>query len=1199
MSSHKIPSTEEGMGKIEHYTRGALALIYQAPLLTLVLCCLMTGWAGWYATGLKLKTKIQDLLPENAPSLKASASLNERLGSVDMLVVTLLSEELDRVRDTLPQIAQALENLEDVDKVVWRQDITLIEKNALTTFATLDELKDAYQELSEEIQRKVSERMNLFDEDETNRSSTGILTLWPSDEELGQNGKSLLWAEWEGRAQFSEIGRNFKANESEYPEYFYNNAYNTIGLKVYPAHSSNDIAFCQRIVEQVETVVRQTIEKNLGQIGPEGIVQRIDLGGSYRHLLKEANKIKGDMLTSTLASFALLALVLIIAFRSIRGFVCVMLPLLMGTVWTMGLTALFVGYMNLITAFIFAVLLGLGIDFGIHFYGRYREELALGHGDFEAMVQTHLSCGHASLLASSTTIASFLALTLADFKGLSQFGGVAAMGVSCCLIAVLIVLPAIAFAWARVLPLKLLGYQIKREESYTRIPFPLRGRAALMGILLGCFGLALAPYIQTELNFNQLGPHPQPIQAEDPTQMSYKNLQLGTTKATSPTVILASSAEEARALFQQVEELKTKPHSRISSAQSLFSLIPEQQQEKITWVKRLCRKLKRKVKLFEGDERAGAEELLRHCDPAEFTAQELPVWVKDKFTDKQGEVGSFVFISPRGSTSDGEIALDFHAEMQQLKTYDGAPPVVAGRAMVWAEVLMAIEVDGPISFGAALLVVLLLVWFFERSWIGVLFVSAPLTLGLGITIGFMVLLDIKLNFFNMLALPTLIGMGVDDGVHMHHRYRELGRHSARYIVKTTGFSAMLTTLTTSIGFASLMLTDHRGLNSLGLVSVIGMCAALGATLLIVPALFCWWDDRLERREHRAQVNVISMLNLSVFIAMILSFSACDSTSIQSFPGQGVSELRDMGFDPLNVVQDMKMIDQGLMDRGGLTQDQNPPMIDMMLPIQRCQSPCDCLAGLDCIEGHCEQVSPPVYCCRQQPCPQGEMCRDEQNHARSCGVCSTACDCPIGQGCEDGLCVLAQEAVFCCDRSPCPTDAPCEGPQGSSTCEEGCQSACDCWRGQACIDGRCQDRPNDPAFCCERTLCPQGASCEHDDRSEGVCPVKMCVGACDCPTGQACIEGQCELSITEGLVYCCASGNCPLDRPCDTLEGMRALCQGPPECQTACDCPTGFMCLNGRCEIPPLGTPLTLCCEKDECRSGLLCQWSTGVENDCP
>ena len=107
----------------------------------------------------------------------------------------------------------------------------------------------------------------------------------------------------------------------------------------------------------------------------------------------------------------------------------------------------------------------------------------------------------------------------------------------------------------------------------------------------------------------------------------------------------------------------------------------------------------------------------------------------------------------------------------------------------------------------------------------------------------MVLLDIKLNFFNMLALPTLIGMGVDDGVHMMHRYRELGPGSAWYVVRSTGSAVFLTSVTTSIGFGSLLYANHYGLNSLGLLSMVGIGAALLTTLVVLPAAMQWRDRR--------------------------------------------------------------------------------------------------------------------------------------------------------------------------------------------------------------------------------------------------------------------------------------------------------------------------------------------------------------------
>ena len=830
----------------ERPTRKWVSLIHRRPYFILMMSLVITLLAGYGATHLKLKTRIQDLLPQSSPSIKASEELNERLGSVDILVLTLMTSEFERVKAMLPDLKEALENDEEIREARWRQDITLIQRNALITFPTLPELKEAYQDLIEEIRRRVKEKMRLLDELE--EGSTEDLALTIGERALDrEEGATFKWGELEGEESLSEIGRTFLRRSSDYPEFFYNGAFTTIGLKVFPTRSSSDLVFCQKIIDKVDRITRELIEENLGPIGAQGVIKRVDLGGGYRHMLNASKKIKGDMLTSTLTSFALLSLVLIIAFRSLRAFFCIMTPLLMGTIWTMGLMALFVGYLNLITAFIFAVLLGLGIDFGIHFYGRYREERAVGHDELEAMVITHRSCGHASLLAAGTTSIAFLALTLADFKGLSQFGGVAALGVLSCLLAVAVMLPVIAFIAERWVPLNLMGYEVERSSiqaqvkaSYT--PFAFGKKVSIIGLLIGLCGICMSSWIQIELNFNRLGAHPKPAKVKKTSQkMSYTAIQYGTTKATSPTVAFAQSSEEARSIYDQLETLSKDRNSRVSSVQSLFSLIPTEQPERIKWVKKLCRKLKRKVGFFEGDQRAGAEEILTHCDPDPFEVADLPHWVKEKFTDRGGKLGEFIFISPRGSTSDGEVALAFHREMQSIDTLDGQPLVVAGKSMVWAEVLMALKTDGALTFAVALIMVLLMLFAFERSLLGLALVSAPLVLGLGITIGVMAIWELKLNFFNILALPTLIGMGVDDGVHMYHRYKEVGRGSALYIVKTTGAAATLTTLTTTIGFGSLMLADHRGLNSLGLLSVIGMCAALFSTLVILPALFTWWE----------------------------------------------------------------------------------------------------------------------------------------------------------------------------------------------------------------------------------------------------------------------------------------------------------------------------------------------------------------------
>ena len=821
----------------ERPIRRLVTFIHRHPYLTSLLSLAVAALSVLLAAGmlvpgtrLELRSRIQDLLPGSAPSVQASEVLEKRLGSADILVVTLMTDDFVRVKEALPEITRRVEALPDVRKARFKQDVSTIDQNALIIFPSLPELREYYEDLTSEIQKAVKAELKLFEDESATKKEA-------------EPPSTLSWAEIERDDGLSELGRTFRRRRGEYREYFFNRDYTTIGLQVYPTRSSSDLAFCRKIMEEVETTVRAAVTEQLGPIEAGGVVTRVDLGGGYRTALERSQQLQGDMTSSVSISLALLALVVVVAFRSFRAFFCVMVPLILGTAWTVGFATAFVGYVNIITAFIFAVLLGLGIDFGIHFYGRYREERAAGHDPLESMITTHQHCGMASLLAGSTTSLAFLALTLADFRGFSQFGGVAAVGVILCLLAVLIVFPAVTFIFERWLPLKLLGYKVDRGEDgkIVRRKFPLGPRTVVVGVMLGVAGATLGPaFVDFELDFNKLGPKEEKEKAE------HEKIQYGTTQASAPAVIFTNSAQEAESIYQQLETRTDRGkiyHPRIKSYQSLFALVPAQQAEKKEQVERICRKLRRKVKLFEGDPREGADELLKHCHPEEFAAKDLPDWVKDKFSDTDGTLGEFIFVSPRGSTNDGEVALAFRDEMLSLKGLDGRPPVVSGKPMVWAEVIVAMKLDGLKTSIAALLVVLMLIFLFERNLGAVAMIMMPLGMGLGISAGLMALMGMKLNFFNMLAVPTIIGMGVDNGVHMYHRHKELGRDSALYVVRTTGMASTLATLTTCIGFASLMSANDRGLNTLGLLTVIGMLAALATTLIILPAAMQWRDDR--------------------------------------------------------------------------------------------------------------------------------------------------------------------------------------------------------------------------------------------------------------------------------------------------------------------------------------------------------------------
>ena len=152
--------------------------------------------------------------------------------------------------------------------------------------------------------------------------------------------------------------------------------------------------------------------------------------------------------------------------------------------------------------------------------------------------------------------------------------------------------------------------------------------------------------------------------------------------------------------------------------------------------------------------------------------------------------------------------------------------------------------EGKLAFLAAVGVIfLVLVLDFKRPLVAIL-ALLPLFSGIAFTLAVMWLLNEKLNYLNVIALPVIIGIGVDDGVHFFHRYLQEGKGGLRRAVTSVGRAMLMTSLTTMIGFGSLMLYLMRGMASMGLVLFVGvgMCFLVSITLL--PALAKVFENRI-------------------------------------------------------------------------------------------------------------------------------------------------------------------------------------------------------------------------------------------------------------------------------------------------------------------------------------------------------------------
>jgi hypothetical protein len=171
-------------------------------------------------------------------------------------------------------------------------------------------------------------------------------------------------------------------------------------------------------------------------------------------------------------------------------------------------------------------------------------------------------------------------------------------------------------------------------------------------------------------------------------------------------------------------------------------------------------------------------------------------------------------------------------------------PNVTGLPQMFLKMNLETIREGKLAFFAAIGVILVVLLLDFRRPLVALMAFLPLLSGLALMMAVMWLLGEKLNYINLIAFPVIIGIGVDDGVHFFRRFIQEGKGGLGRAVTSVGRAMLMTSLTTMIGFGSLMLYLMRGMASLGLALFVGVGMCLVVTFTLLPALAKVFEDRI-------------------------------------------------------------------------------------------------------------------------------------------------------------------------------------------------------------------------------------------------------------------------------------------------------------------------------------------------------------------
>jgi hypothetical protein len=315
----------------------------------------------------------------------------------------------------------------------------------------------------------------------------------------------------------------------------------------------------------------------------------------------------------------------------------------------------------------------------------------------------------------------------------------------------------------------------------------------------------------------------------------------------SPAYIVADSAaavpEIEEAVREKMRSDTTSPTiAAVESLQERFPLRDSVQQAKLARIADI-REMLTENKYLANTTSEDLERLRRAAQTTDpISTEQVPEFLRKQFMTKGGNIGSFVIVYPAMSLADGRASMAFAEDVGTITTDSGATYHAASTSIVAADMLRLMQQEAPWMIAATFLVVALLMLLNFRSlrWAGLALI--PLVIGILWMLLVMELVGLRLNFYNLVVLPAVLGIGNDAGVHLVHRYREEGLGSIRRVLRSTGEHVTVGSLTTMLGFAGLVLSFHPGLRSIGYLAVVGIGTTWLAAVTFLPALTQWLED---------------------------------------------------------------------------------------------------------------------------------------------------------------------------------------------------------------------------------------------------------------------------------------------------------------------------------------------------------------------
>jgi|GEM_PF-3284705 len=827
-------------------------------------------------TRLTMRMQIKDMMPEGDKEVEL---LDYALNNFKGMESVILAVEGDKnnIIAFIKEVVPKLEKLPGVDSVTYKTEVDFVEKNGLLLvddtedlentegMLTAASLKDFVKGLNDNFETTYTES---GDSEKLSKDKTAMLmmlsTLNDFIKTFGLKNVS--------REKLLELSNEFVRG----PTYMVSHDGSMGLVLVRTSIDLIDVEGTQIMVDGTRSLLEEYGPKHnvTGGVAGNLAIQRDEMIYTERDMRR----------TSLVAMLAILA-IFYFGFRIMRLSLLAAVPMVLGIIWAMGFTAITIGNLNIFTAMMGAILIGLGIDYAIHIFSLYTEMRSKGQDVHASLQAVFDKVAKGIVTGAVTTALGFFVFILSSFKAFKEFGFVLGSGIIFTLLASIFVLPALI----KIFPFKPMKFGGKLEEEISLAEKFLTAHArwiiggVVLLLVVGAFGIPKVRFTSDWLDIEPVGM---------PSIETNRRIEDKFEFSSSYSMFVSQDLDAAARLKKKLDDLST-----VGLIDSISQYMPESsvQKERLSIISKIKSRVpagvnanlyapqlkeelfrlqdnlielsdlayiggeKRLVEKLDGIVESGViEEALENVDKqAEgvrrfqsifienlqnkvrsmnsskiITYSDVPKNIRQTYQGKDGKYLTIAY--PTEDPWEYGYQQIHLAQLNSLKNETATGSI----QMIISFMKVAAREGTRVLIYTVIFIYLILLLDF-RSFKFATFAMLPMGLTLALMLGMMGWFGMTFNFVNILALPLIIGIGVDDGVHLIHRY--LIENKIGPTIKSTGRAITLTTLTTVAAFGSMMLAQYRGFSSFAFLLSIGIALAYLTTLGLIPSLLVLFD----------------------------------------------------------------------------------------------------------------------------------------------------------------------------------------------------------------------------------------------------------------------------------------------------------------------------------------------------------------------